>query len=216
MDDDNDSPNVASDIDSQVFKIFFFSEEFHRKTVINFYCMHISLLRCHCRDLTHCQESLNLIDKDERSLKMSILSLVRTAVMVSSYINLKSSCGALTYTFFVSGDVDSCDDNEDNDEDSRKVPVNQKMRNRRTNNLNKNRIHSPFTNMSPNIITQQQYQSAYNMRGPQVNNLDLINGCLDSRYDIQDDQQQHAVNARQNRSRVFAHNNPYNRHETKL
>lgn len=108
------------------------------------------------------------------------------------------------------GDVDSCDDNEDNDDDSRKAPVNSRMRARRTNNLNKNRIHSPF-NMSPNIITQQQYQSAYNMRGHQVNNLDLINGCLESRYD-----QQHGVNSRQTRSRVFAHSNPYNRHETKL
>lgn len=69
--------------------------------------------------------------------------------------------------------------------------------------------------MSPNIITQQQYQSAYNMRGHQVNNLDLINGCIDNRYDIQSNDQ-HPVNSRQTRSRVFAHNNAYNRHETKL
>lgn len=123
---------------------------------------------------------------------------------------------------YFTGDVDSCDDNEEDDEDddSRKMPLSQRMRNRRTNNLNKNRIHSPFSNMSPNIMAQKQnqYQNSYNMRGHQgnlkVNNLDLINGCIDSRYDIQD--QHTAVNARQSRSRAFAQNAYNNRHETKL
>lgn len=125
----------------------------------------------------------------------------------------------------LTGDVDSCDDNEEEDDDSRKVPLSQRMRNRRTNNLNKNRIHSPFNNMSPNIITQQQKQqyqnnSYSNLRSGgggggssggggsgKVNNLDLINGCIDNRYES------HAANSR---SRMMHGRNVYNRHETKL
>lgn len=113
------------------------------------------------------------------------------------------------------GDVDSCDDNEFDDDD--KLPISQKMRNRRTNNLNKNRIHSnsPFNNISPNILAQKQYQH-YNLRAGniKVNNLDLINGCLDSRYDIG---VQHPTSSRQNLTRM-AHfgQKTFNRHETKL
>jgi hypothetical protein len=84
------------------------------------------------------------------------------------------------------------------------------MRNRRTNNLNKHRLHanSPFSNISPNIMAQKQYQSAYNnMR--KVNNLDLINDCIESRYEIAN---QRAVNSRRSRSRMLAHS----RHETKF
>lgn len=105
--------------------------------------------------------------------------------------------------------MDSCDDNEF--ENDGKVPISQRMRNRRTNNLNKHRLHvnSPFRNISPNIMTQKQYQSAYNnMR--KVNNLDLINDCIESRFEIAN---QRAVNARRSRSRMLAQ---HSRHETKF
>ncbi len=89
------------------------------------------------------------------------------------------------------------------------MPLSQRIRNRR-NNLNKNRLHSPFSNMSPNIITQQQKQyqnnSFSNLRGAgvgKVNNLDLING-IDNRYE-----------SRHSRSKMYPQNG-YNRHETKL
>lgn len=115
---------------------------------------------------------------------------------------------------FLSGDVDdSCDDNEFEDDED-KLPISQRMRNRRTNNLNKNRLHSnsPFNNINPNIMAQKQYQ--YNLRAGniKVNNLDLINGCIDSRYEIAN---QHAAGSRQNRSRMFGQKT-FNRHETKL
>lgn len=119
--------------------------------------------------------------------------------------------------FFSSGDVDSCDDNEFDDDDDDKLPISQKLRSRRTNNLNKNRIHSgsPYNNICPNILTQKQYQH-YNLRGGnmKVNNLDLINSCRDSRYDIVN---QHPTSSRQNLSRMayFGQKN-FNRHETKL
>lgn len=133
-----------------------------------------------------------------------------------------------TNTFIRAGDVDSCDDNEEDDDDSRKMPLSQRMRNRRTNNLNKNRIHSPFNNMSPNIITQQQKQqyqnnSYSNLRGGggggsgsgvsgKVNNLDLINGCIDNRYE-----HDNAGNSRQGRRMMYGRNAFVNsRHETKL
>lgn len=97
------------------------------------------------------------------------------------------------------------------------MPLSQRMRNRRTNNLNKNRIHSPFSNMSPNIITQQQKQyqnnSYSNLRGAagKVNNLDLINGCIvENRYDP------HVGKLRQGRTKMLYTQNAYNRHETKL
>lgn len=119
------------------------------------------------------------------------------------------------FCFILSGDVDSCDDNEFEDEDD-KMPISQRMRNRRTNNLNKNRLHSnsPFNNINPNIMTQKQYQNSYNLRpgNIKVNNLDLINGCIDSRYEIAS---QHAASSRQSRSRMFGQKT-FNRHETKL
>lgn len=82
--------------------------------------------------------------------------------------------------------------------------------------------------MSPNIITQQQKQqyqnnSYSNLRGGggsnnggsgKVNNLDLINGCIDD--DRYEQQQQHVGNSRQNRSRMMYGRNAFNRHETKL
>jgi hypothetical protein len=115
------------------------------------------------------------------------------------------------WLFILSGDVDSCDDNEFEDDDD-KLPMSQRMRNRRTNNLNKNRLHtnSPFNNINPNIMTQKQYQNSYNLRGGniKVNNLDLINGCIDSRYD-------NGASSRQNRSRMYGQKT-FNRHETKL
>lgn len=73
--------------------------------------------------------------------------------------------------------------------------------------------------MSPNIITQQQKQyqnnSYSNLRGAgggggKVNNLDLINGCIDNRYDA------HTSKSRQTRSKMVYAQNAYNRHETKL
>lgn len=71
--------------------------------------------------------------------------------------------------------------------------------------------------MSPNIITQQQKQyqnnSYSNLRGAaggKVNNLDLINGCIDSRYDPL------TGKSRQGRSKMLYAQNAYNRHETKL
>lgn len=73
--------------------------------------------------------------------------------------------------------------------------------------------------MSPNIITQQQMQyqnnSYSNLRGAsggggKVNNLDLINGCIDNQYDP------HTGKSRQNRSKILYAQNGYNRHETKL
>jgi hypothetical protein len=77
--------------------------------------------------------------------------------------------------------------------------------------------------MSPNIMAQQQqqqqqqYQNSY-MRGLQgnlkVNNLDLINGCIDNRFDIQSSQQ-HVASSKQSRAKTFGQN-PFNRHETKL
>jgi hypothetical protein len=116
---------------------------------------------------------------------------------------------------FLSGDVDSCDDNEFEDDDD-KLPISQRMRNRRTNNLNKNRLHSnsPFNNINPNIMAQKQYQNSYNLRAGniKVNNLDLINGCIDSRYEITN---QNAAGSRQSRSRMFGQKT-FNRHETKL
>lgn len=118
-------------------------------------------------------------------------------------------------SFFLSGDVDSCDDNEFEDDED-KMPISQRMRNRRTNNLNKNRLHSnsPFNNINPNIMTQKQYQNSYNLRAGniKVNNLDLINGCIDNRYEITNP---HAASSRQSRSRLFGQKT-FNRHETKL
>lgn len=84
--------------------------------------------------------------------------------------------------------------------------------------------------MSPNIITQQQKQQyqnnsysnlrsggsgsgANNVNGGgsgKVNNLDLLNGCIDDRYDS------HAAKSRQPRSRMMYGRNAFNRHETKL
>jgi hypothetical protein len=71
-------------------------------------------------------------------------------------------------------------------------------------------------NPNINIMAQKQYQNSYNLRGHQgnikVNNLDLINGCIDSKYDMPSN---NFGNARPGRSRVFMQN-AYNRHETKL
>jgi len=137
---------------------------------------------------------------------------------------------------FLSGDVDSCDDNEfedddnDDEEDEHKMPVSQRMRNRRTNNLNKNRLHSnnsPYNNMNPNIMAQQQqyqqHQNPYNMRAGssshqsvasniKVNNLDLLNGlsgCPDNGHC----DNQNGASSR--RLRMYGQN-AFNRHETKL
>ncbi|KAG5678607.1 hypothetical protein PVAND_008268 [Polypedilum vanderplanki] len=168
MEDDDESPNVASDIDSQM-----------------------SLPRSYTlpREFKFNRQGRKIIKNEN----------------------------FITSTNSSDGDVDSCDDNED-DDDSRKMPSSQRTRNRRTNNLNKNRIHSPFNNMSPNIVTQQQYQNSYNMRGHQgnlkVNNLDLINDCIDN---IQSGQQHIVSNLKQSRGRAFMQNAyNHNRHETKL
>lgn len=144
---------------------------------------------------------------------MNTLLRARTAVMVI-FCYQKISCVLFTF-LFLSGDVDSCDDNEFEDEDD-KIPVSQRMRNRRINNLNKNRLHSnsPFNNINPNIMAQKQYQNSYNLRAGniKVNNLDLINGCIDNRYE---NLNQHAASSKQSRSRMFGQKT-FNRHETKL
>jgi hypothetical protein len=62
MEDDGDSPNVASDIDSQVNDFVKFIKSYDLNIFIKFACFH----RCHCRDHTHCPENLNSIDKAER------------------------------------------------------------------------------------------------------------------------------------------------------
>lgn len=109
----------------------------------------------------------------------------------------------LPHSFILSGDVDSCDDNEFEEEDD-KIPISQRMRNRRTNNLNKNRLHSnsPLNNINPNIMSKQ-YQNY--LRAGKVNNLDLINGCIDNRFE----------HSRQSRSRTFGQKT-FNRNETQL
>lgn len=100
------------------------------------------------------------------------------------------------------------------------MSLNQRMRNRRTNNLNKsnfmnksrNHTNSPFSNISPNIMAQKQYQNVCNLRGHpsgmKVNNLDLLNGCIENGY-------QNGVSSRATRSRIYGQN-AFNRHETKL
>lgn len=172
--------------------------------------------RCLCHDLTRCHENLNSTDRDVKSSKTNISWQARTVVMVRlSVISHRSMFYCSFSTSFLSGDVDSCDDNEFEDDDD-KLPISQRMRNRRTNNLNKNRLHSnsPFNNINPNIMTQKQYQNSYNLRAGniKVNNLDLINGCIDSRYEITN---QNAGASRQGRSRMFGQKT-FNRHETKL
>lgn len=127
-------------------------------------------------------------------------------------VQITSPISSLQF-YNLSGDVDSCDDNEcEGDED--KIPI----RSRRTNNLNRNRLHSnsPFKNISPNlnIVTQKQFRNFYNVRTAiKVNNLDLVNGCIDNRYDYM----QEMPDSRQNRlpSRLFGQKT-FNRHETKL
>lgn len=63
-------------------------------------------------------------------------------------------------------------------------------------------------------MAQKQYQNSYNLRAGniKVNNLDLINGCIDNRYQIAN---QHPASSRPSRSRMFGQKT-FNRHETKL
>ncbi|CRK86191.1 CLUMA_CG000015, isoform A [Clunio marinus] len=100
------------------------------------------------------------------------------------------------------GDVDSCDDNEFEEGD--KTTINQRMKNRRTNNLNKNRLqlNSTFSNINPNITSVKHHQNSYETRTGnfKVNNLDLLNGCIDSRFDSAN--LHGASTSRQNRSRM--------------
>lgn len=142
---------------------------------------------------------------------MNTLWRAQTAVMVRlCYHYCPRFFFTKLFVFTLSGDVDSCDDNEF-EEDDDKSPISQRMRNRRTNNLNKNRLHSnsPFNNINSNIVSKQ-YQNIYNLRpgNIKVNNLDLINGIDNHRYE-------HAAISRQTRSRTFGQKT-FNRNETQL
>lgn len=140
--------------------------------------------------------------------------------------------------------MDSCDDNEFEDDDDDhlrpgKGPMNQRhMRNfnRRTNNLNKsnymnkNIMHSSnngFNNLTTNNLNNNLLPVAdkyppYNLRtnisspssNIKVNNLDLINDCMESVTSYDQYNQSNLVGSRQMRMRYGNH--AFNRHETKL